>query len=66
MTLENIINPAHYDGLMHKVPFEVGADFGKKWQAYRDDGFSVSLAGNGYFLAFKGLPGDPIPEMAEE
>lgn len=47
-----MISPAHYDGRMHKVPFTIGADFAAKWEAYRADGFTVSLR-DGFFYAGK-------------
>lgn len=54
------IDPLHYDGSLHRVPFAVGADFLAKWSSYREDGFTVSLR-DGHFLACKIMPGDPIP-----
>lgn len=56
------IDPSHFDNEMHKVKFTVGADFTKKWDAYRADGFTVALGGEDFFLACKLLPHQPIPE----
>ena len=48
-----MIDPAHYNGQTHRVPFTKGADFVAKWDAYRADGFEVCLAGEDHFLARK-------------
>lgn len=65
------INPAHYDNDLHIVPFTIGEDFANKWNAYREDGFSVSHGVTGeYFLAIKPLRdrfgGYDIPKTAKE
>ncbi len=54
------INPAHYDGRLHAVPVQTGADFIAKWEAYRADGFTVALR-DGCILACKLMPGENIP-----
>lgn len=59
------IDLAHYDGRLHAVPFIVGADFFAKWEAYRADGFTVSIDGQRQcILACKIMPGEPIPSEA--
>jgi len=52
-----------YDGLMHRVPYTVGADFSAKYDALRADGFTVAI-GNGEILACKVMCGDPLPVLA--
>ena len=52
-----------YDGQMHRVPYEIGPDFGAKWAALRGDGFTVAI-GDGHILACKIMPGEPLPAMA--
>ena len=54
---------ALYDGLMHRVPYEVGADFSAKYDALRADGFTVAL-GHTEILACKIMCGEPLPRMA--
>lgn len=52
-----------YDGLMHRVPFKVGADFTAKWDALRADGFTVGVRGDAIF-ACKIMSGEPLPANA--
>ena len=52
-----------YDGLMHRVPFSVGADFAAKWDALRSDGFTVGVWGAEIF-ACKIMSGEPLPALA--
>lgn len=63
MTDPFAIPAAHYDGLLHSVPFETGGDFIAKLDAYRADGFTYSIA-TGELLVCKIMPGDPIPARA--
>lgn len=57
------IPPALYDGLMHRVPFTIGADFSAKYDALRADGFTFSIRDN-EILACKIMCGEPLPRMA--
>jgi hypothetical protein len=67
MPAEYKIPTGHYDGLVHVIPFEIGADFSAKYDAYRADGFSVSIHGEGCIHAFKAMPGDSgIPLYARD
>lgn len=60
------IPSAHYDGLIHTVPFSIGNDFIAKYDAYRDDGFAVQTL-EGRIRVFKAMPGEMgIPEAADE
>ena len=52
-----------YNGLLHSVPFTKGADFAAKWDALRNDGFTVAITETA-ILACKIMEGDPIPPMA--
>lgn len=47
------IPSAHYDNGTHKVPFQIGADFIAKIEAYKADGFFYCLVGNQHFLVRK-------------
>lgn len=51
-----------YDGLMHRIPFDVGQDFVAKWEALRADGFTVCLRAD-EILACKIMCGEPLPRM---
>ena len=63
MSAAFLIPAALYDGLLHRVPYEVGADFAAKWAALREDGFTVAID-PGAILACKILPGAAIPALA--
>lgn len=57
------IPSSFYDGLMHRLPFTVGDDFAAKYQALREDGFTVAIRET-EILACKIVCGEPLPEFA--
>ena len=58
------IDPSHYDGRIHAVPFTPGADFIAKLEAYKADGFTYQLTAPDFFRVCKIMPGAPIPSEA--